>query len=132
MIRELCFLVLFSVSLIYATFAQDRAPHGLAYQNPVAFSPTAYDFFHPNGRNQDPCVSSKCSPFPLAAQVHEAQAQSTAATAPRTHSGGIGAGAAVATIFAAIVIVCLAMGIYYVTKTRKANVNRNKTVQSHV
>ena len=126
MMQTLCFLVIFSVFLISQTAAQDRAPHGLAYQSPMAFSPMAYDFFHPNG-NKDPCTFSKCSPFPLAAQVHKTQVQTTAT--PRTHSARIGAGSVAAAIFAALVIACLAIGVYNVTKTRQANVNFNKVVQ---
>ncbi|CAO2814346.1 unnamed protein product [Amaranthus hypochondriacus] len=126
MMQTLRFLVLFSTFLISQTASQDRAPHRLANQSPMAFSPMAYDFFHPNG-NKDPCTFSKCSPFPLAAQLHETQEQTT--SRPRTHSVGIGAGAVVAAIFAALVIVCLAIGVYNVAKSCQANVNRNKTVQ---
>lgn len=135
MIQRICFFVVFSLSLFSQITAQDRAPHGLAYQYPTAFSPTAYDFFHPN-THQDSCTKSNCAPFPLAAQVHETQSEAAAATTatatPVKHTTTLGAGTIVGPIFAAIIILCLAMGIYYVAKTRQENVNRTKTVQPDV
>ncbi|KMT02067.1 hypothetical protein BVRB_9g207960 [Beta vulgaris subsp. vulgaris] len=129
MIQRICFFFLFFVSFLSQIIAQDRAPHGLAYENPTAFSPTAYDFFHPN-THQDSCRSSNCAPLPLAAQVHETQSETTTAM-PKTHTR-IGAGAIVGPLFAAIIILSLAMGIYYVAKTRQANANRTKVVQPDV
>ncbi|XP_056692162.1 uncharacterized protein [Spinacia oleracea] len=110
--------------------AQERAPHGLAYQYPSALSPRAYDFFHPNA-HRDSCTKSNCAPIPLAAQVHEAQSEAAAAAAaPRTTT--LGAGMIAGPAFAAIIILCLAMGIYYVAKTRYTNLNRTKSVQPDV
>jgi len=74
-------LVFFFSSLILTNFAlaQDRAPHGLAYETPVAFSPSAFDFFHTQPENPDPtfnpCSESGCSPLPVAAKVQGASAK---------------------------------------------------------
>ncbi|KAG7572839.1 hypothetical protein ISN44_As09g011880 [Arabidopsis suecica] len=74
-------LIFFFSSLIFTNFAlaQDRAPHGLAYETPVAFSPSAFDFFHTQPENSDPtlnpCVESGCSPLPVAAKVQGASAK---------------------------------------------------------
>ncbi|CAH8264010.1 unnamed protein product [Arabidopsis lyrata] len=74
-------LIFFFSSLIFTNFAlaQDRAPHGLAYETPVAFSPSAFDFFHAKPENPDPtlnpCVESGCSPLPVAAKVQGASAK---------------------------------------------------------
>ncbi|KAJ8444509.1 hypothetical protein Cgig2_028324 [Carnegiea gigantea] len=73
------FLFLLSLPLLSMVMAQDRAPHGLANQHPVAFSPSAYDFFHPNAR-QGGRVTSECSPFPLTAQLQETESQEATAT----------------------------------------------------
>lgn len=114
--------------------AQDRAPHGIAYENPVAFSPSAYDFFNPTTRKPntaDACHKSNCSPLPIAAQVVEA----TPAHESRdfsSHKGnrvGVG-GIAVGIVFGVVFAAVLAMGVYYVAITRRANVSRaNKSVR---
>ncbi|KAI4373527.1 hypothetical protein MLD38_011646 [Melastoma candidum] len=70
-------LMIFTSSLVILSLAvaQDRVPHGLVYENPMAFPPAAFNFFQPDGRQASrnkPCgVSSSCSPLPMAAQVAE-------------------------------------------------------------
>ncbi|CAI8592457.1 unnamed protein product [Vicia faba] len=130
-------LILFSLSLIITiATSQERAPHGLVYQNPKAFSPSAYEFFHPNSHNHndnDPCTSSKCSPFPLAVeatQIHESKGS-------KSNQGGkkIGAGGIIGIIFGVAFVVVLAMSVYHVRVTRKANMIRakaNNSVQPEV
>ncbi|EOA28155.1 hypothetical protein CARUB_v10024345mg [Capsella rubella] len=66
------FFLLSSLIITNFVLAQDRAPHGLAYETPVAFSPSAFDFFHaqpenPDDATFDPCAESGCSPLPVAA-----------------------------------------------------------------
>ncbi|XP_021746041.1 uncharacterized protein LOC110711913 [Chenopodium quinoa] len=130
--QRICFFVLFSLSLFSRIAAQDRAPHGLAYQSPIALSPTAYEFFHPND-HQDSCTKSNCAPIPLAAQVHEMQSEAaTTETSPLTRTTAFGAGTIAGPAIAAIIVLCLAMGIYYVAKTRQENVNRTKPIQPNV
>ncbi|KAK7402127.1 hypothetical protein VNO78_14147 [Psophocarpus tetragonolobus] len=103
-------LSLVSLALVSIVIAQERAPHGLVYENPQAFSPSAYDFFHPNET-----TTSKCSPMPLAAEIHESK--------PSTLKGGrkqLGAGGVSGIIFGVAFVVLLAMGVYH---TRRAKPN---------
>lgn len=120
-------LTLVSLALVSTAIAQERAPHGLVYENPEAFSPSAYDFFHPNAKKpetKDPCTASKCSPMPLAVEateIHESKAS--------TLKGGrkqLGAGGIAGIIFGVAFFVILAMGVYHVKVTRRANMNRAK------
>ncbi|CAJ2660678.1 unnamed protein product [Trifolium pratense] len=128
------FFFFFSLSLIITIVtSQERAPHGLVYQNPEAFSPSAYDFFHPNSQKHDPCTSSKCSPLPLAVeatQIHESQGSKLSNGRKQLGAGGI-----VGIIFGVAFVVVLAMSVYHVKVTRKANMIRakaNNSVQPHV
>ncbi|KAJ0260127.1 hypothetical protein HA466_0063760 [Hirschfeldia incana] len=102
------YLVFFLSSLIITNIAlaQDRAPHGLVYETPVAFSPSAFDFFHAQPENPDatvdPCAESGCSPLPVAAKVQGAstkEQQSEIATMSIGSRSGMGAGGAVMIIF---------------------------------
>lgn len=128
-----CFLVVFfSLSLLPGIArAQGRAPHGLAYENPMAFSPSAFDFFHPNGQQQQnlPCGTASninCSPLPMAAQVgHESKESS------RSRHSGVGAAGIAGIVFGFVFAVLLAMGVYYVVVTRRANVTRANSIQPH-
>ncbi|CAN8247273.1 unnamed protein product [Cochlearia groenlandica] len=97
--------LLFFSCLIFTNIAlaQDRAPHGLAYETPAAFSPSAFNFFHTQPDNHDttldPCgEESSCSPLPLAAKVQGASAkeeQSEVATMSSGYRSGLGAGGVV-------------------------------------
>ncbi|KAL2488769.1 uncharacterized protein Fot_42061 [Forsythia ovata] len=71
-------LVLFVIlSLLSITRAEDRA-HGLKNESPVALSPQAYAFFHPENTRQPrvnpPCHSSDCSLVVLSSTVKSAPA----------------------------------------------------------
>lgn len=129
------FLFLLSASLLSTATGQERAPHGLVYESPVAFPPSAYFFFHPNARKpetRDSCTASKCSPLPVAAQVEATQIYENKASASQKGGKQIGAGAVAGIIFAVAFAVLLAMGVYYVKVTRQANMSRaNNSVQSH-
>nr|GEX12910.1 hypothetical protein CTI12_AA020100 [Tanacetum cinerariifolium] len=107
-----------------ASGAQDRAPHGLA-NNLMALPPSAYTFFHPNAQLnvQNPCEVSNCSPLPLAATV-----QSSLAHESRVGGPIVGAGGIAAIIFSFVFVILVAMGVYYVLNTRRANLSRNSTV----
>lgn len=66
------FLILASLVFFPIAGAEERAPHGLIYENPMAFPPSAVEFFHPKTQKPEtfnPCASSNCSPLPVAAQV---------------------------------------------------------------
>ncbi|KAK7404728.1 hypothetical protein VNO78_05684 [Psophocarpus tetragonolobus] len=132
---SLFFLFLLSLALLCIARGQERAPHGLVYESPVAFSPAAYDFFHPNAQKpetRDPCTASKCSPLPLAAQVDATQIYENKVSATQKGGKQIGAGGVAGIIIVAAFAMLLAMGIYYVKVTRQANMSRaNNSVQSH-
>ncbi|KAK1409915.1 hypothetical protein QVD17_36445 [Tagetes erecta] len=104
--------------------SQDRAPHGLAHENLMALSPSAYDFFHPNDqfKLQHPCEESSCSPLPLAVTV-----QSSLAYESRTGRVKVGAGCIAAIVFGFVFVIILAMGAYYVVTTRRANLRKNNS-----
>ncbi|CAI9776449.1 unnamed protein product [Fraxinus pennsylvanica] len=66
-------LVLFVIlSLLSITIAEDRA-HGLKNESPMALSPQAYAFFHPQNTQQPSlspsCHSSDCSSLVVSATV---------------------------------------------------------------
>ncbi|WVZ03676.1 hypothetical protein V8G54_024482 [Vigna mungo] len=121
------FLFLLSLAIFSIARGQERAPHGLAYESPIAFPPAAYDFFHPNTQKpqtRDSCAASKCSPLPLAAQVDGTQIYQNKASAMQKGGKDIGAGGVAAIITVSAFVVLLAMGIYHVKVTRQANMNR--------
>ncbi|KAL2328614.1 hypothetical protein Fmac_022041 [Flemingia macrophylla] len=128
------FLFLLSLALLFIARGQERAPHGLVYESPLAFPPAAYDFFHPNARKSETrgsCTASKCSPLPLAAQVDATGIYENKASAMQKGGKQIGAGGLAGIIVAVAFVVVLAMGIYYVKVTRQANMSRaNNSVQS--
>ncbi|XP_027348470.1 uncharacterized protein LOC113860045 [Abrus precatorius] len=99
----LSFLFLVSIALLSIATGQERAPHGLVYESPVAFPPSAYDFFHPNTRKpeaRDPCTASKCSPLPIAAQVEATQIYENKASTMQKGWKKIGAGGVAGIIIA--------------------------------
>ncbi|XP_040993588.1 uncharacterized protein LOC121240261 [Juglans microcarpa x Juglans regia] len=72
------FLLIFScmITILSIARAQDRA-HGVAYESPMAFSPSAYHFFHPNTQDSDTkdhCSPSNCSSLPVAAEPRVTEA----------------------------------------------------------
>ncbi|GLT33802.1 hypothetical protein SLA2020_083630 [Shorea laevis] len=127
-------LLLSSLALLSIAKSQDRAPHGIAYENPVAFSPSAYEFFHPKTQDPDanhPCAAaSSCSPLPVAVEVRANQALESKVLA-RQNGGGnrLKAGGVAAIVFGCAIVVLLGMGVYYLAITRRANLNRAKSVQ---
>ncbi|KAJ1409204.1 hypothetical protein SESBI_22929 [Sesbania bispinosa] len=129
---------LLSLALVSIVIAQERAPHGLVYQSPEAFSPSAYDFFHPNAQKpetKDPCSSSKCSPLPVAAQVEATQIHESKASTSDKGGKQLGAGSIAGIIFGVAFVVLLAMSVYRIRVTRKANMSRtigNNSVQPDV
>ncbi|CAJ1955961.1 unnamed protein product [Sphenostylis stenocarpa] len=126
---DLSLLSLLSLALVSIVIAQERAAHGLVYQNPEAFSPSAYNFFHPNEKKPDtkePCAASKCSPMPLAAQVEATEIHESKASTPEGGRKQLGAGGIAGIIFGVAFVVLLAMGVYHVSLTRPTNMNRAK------
>ncbi|KAK6926795.1 hypothetical protein RJ641_008514 [Dillenia turbinata] len=129
-------LFISSLSFLSIARAQDRAPHGLAFENPIAFSPSAVEFFHPNAKpsaSKDSCPT--CSPLPLAAQVQSTPAHESSDSTTSQQSGGgrgIGPGGVVGIVFGFVFVVLLAMGVYYVVMTRRENTSRAKTIQPDI
>ncbi|KAF8039822.1 hypothetical protein BT93_B2131 [Corymbia citriodora subsp. variegata] len=125
--------ILLTPTFLCLAGAQDRAPHGLTHESPVAFSPSAYDFFHPNKQPatvKNPCAESSCSPLPEAAQVVEgAQTQEGKLSATHDGKSRMGAGGIVGIVFALAFVVLLAMGVYYVVVSRRANSSKAKAIQ---
>lgn len=125
-------LLLFAIlNLLSLTRAQDRAPHGIVNAKPMAFSPSAFDFFNPNDQQPDtknPCAVSNGSPFPIAATVQSSLAHESRSTS-KNGGAGVGAGGVAAIIFSFVFVVLLAMGAYYAVITRRANMGRSTSVQ---
>lgn len=127
-------LLLSSLALLSIARGEGRAPHGISYESPMAFSPSAYDFFHPKTEKPDsknPCAASNCSPLPMAAQVgSSAKALDSKVSTQQKSSGHqLGAGGIAGIVFGLAFAVLLAMGVYYVLNTRRTNANRANSVQ---
>ncbi|XWS74281.1 hypothetical protein CRYUN_Cryun02cG0201500 [Craigia yunnanensis] len=125
-------LLLSSLALLSIARGQDKAPHGIAYENPMAFSPSAYEFFHPKTQEPDtknPCAASNCSPLPIAAQVESTKALESKVSTQQKSGHQLGAGGIAGIVFGLTFAVLLAMGVYYVLNTRRANANRANSVQ---
>ncbi|KAB1221669.1 hypothetical protein CJ030_MR2G024022 [Morella rubra] len=121
-----------SLTILSIVRAQDRAPHGLSNENPIAFSPSAYDFFHPDTHTKDPCSLNNCSPLTVAAQVVEAtRAHESRFPTSQTQHGRsrMGAGGIAGIVFGFVFAVLLTMGVYYVRITRRANVKMANSVR---
>lgn len=132
---QIAYLLLFlfsSLAIVSPARAQGRAPHGLAYESPVAFPPSAVDFFHPKAREpetKDPCSSSKCSPLPLAAQVEATEAYESNVSSSQKSGSELTASGIAGIVVGSTLVVLAAMSAYYVMITRRANVNRANSAQ---
>uniref|UniRef100_A0A2P2PAY7 Transmembrane protein n=1 Tax=Rhizophora mucronata TaxID=61149 RepID=A0A2P2PAY7_RHIMU len=121
--------------LLFIATGQDRAPHGLAYESPVAFSPSAVEFFHPKTQEpaaRNPCApssASNCSPLPVAAQVLASKAQESKAPTSQNGRNRLGASGIAGVVFGLAFVVLLAMGAYHFLITRRNNLNRGVSVQ---
>lgn len=128
-------LFFFSTSLTFLSISgaqQDRAPHGLANEDPVSFSPSAYDFFHATNQNpntENPCGRKSCSPLPLAAQVEATEGYEGKVSAPQNGRSRVGAGAVAGIVFGFAFVVVIAMGAFYVLVTRRSKTSPPKSDQ---
>lgn len=128
-------LILLSVSVLNAVAVEDRAPHGLANESPVAFSPSAYDFFHPNTQelpSKSSCgdSSSSCSPLPMAAQVGAMDTQESRDSESQSGQAAVRPGGIAGIVIGIALAAFLAFGVYYVTVTRRNNMRRANSVQA--
>ncbi|CAH9094501.1 unnamed protein product [Cuscuta europaea] len=117
--------LLFALTLIpHLIAAQNRSPHGLAYAMPLAISPEAYAFFHPdaqhynrgrkcNGSSSD----SECSPIPAASSIQSNIARDSMGA--RSHRAGAGAWILIGLAFAALFT--LSSFFFLVIKNRNLN-----------
>ncbi|KAI5666252.1 hypothetical protein M9H77_16105 [Catharanthus roseus] len=123
----LLFLVTF-IFFITICRAQERSPHGLAYESPLAFSPEAYEFFHPDTKGQSatgPCSVPDCSTLPVAATVQSTPANES--TAPPEGDKKKLAARSLASIPTGLVFALLVgLGVYYVVINRRNNAARAK------
>ncbi|WCJ41025.1 hypothetical protein M5689_021916 [Euphorbia peplus] len=109
------FFILFCILAL--SRAQERAPHGLAYETPVAFSPAAVDFFHPKTQNNG-------SPLPLAAHIDENGAQQSLVSTSQKGERGLGAGGIAAIVLGFTFVVVVTMAGFYVFVQRRADGDR--------
>lgn len=123
--------VFISFLIITACTAQDRAPHGLANTSPLAFSPEAYEFFHPNtqGQSKGGCSAPDCSStLPLAAST--AAVQSTPGVAQPAEEGGKkrrrGNHSLVSIPVGLVFALLVGLGAYFVLVARQRNAARAK------
>ncbi|KAJ6708328.1 hypothetical protein OIU85_028580 [Salix viminalis] len=127
-VASLFLLRLSSFTILLVAAAQERAPHGLVYENPVAFSPSAAEFFHPRTREpklENPCAApSSFSPLPLAARFEDSDQTKGRISPSRRGGGRLGAGGVAGVILGVAFAVLLTLGVYHVTIKRKASINR--------
>lgn len=105
--------------------AQGRAPHGLTAENPMPFSPSAYDFFHPtseNSKTKNPCDTSS-PPLPVTAKEEATQTEKNLISPPNGRTKSIGAGGIFGIMFGLTFLVLL------VFAARQTNTSRAKSVQ---
>ncbi|KAL4318316.1 hypothetical protein GQ457_18G006520 [Hibiscus cannabinus] len=123
-------LLLSSLAIVSIANGQDRAPHGISHENPMAFSPSAYEFFHP----KTPCATSNCSPLLIADEVDSSKELETKVLPQHKSGHGMGAGGVAAIVIGFGFAVLSAMGVFYALNTRRANAMANppNTVQPHV
>ena len=127
-VASLFLLRLSSLTILLVAGAQERAPHGLVYENPVAFSPSAVEFFHPRTpepKLENPCAApSSCSPLPLAARFEDSDQTKGRISTSRRGGGRLGAGGVAGVILGVAFAVLLTVAVYHLMVTSKANSNR--------
>lgn len=124
----LVFLTFLTIISFTTTKAQDRAPHGLVYETPMAFSPSAYNFFHP--KSNPPSISGSCdscAPLPIAATVQSSLAEESKPRNEKSENR-VGAGGIVGVLFGFVLVVLLAMGVYYVVTNRRGGSRSESTI----
>ncbi|KAL3354617.1 hypothetical protein AABB24_018996 [Solanum stoloniferum] len=141
MVSCLFFVVVFCLPFIVK--AQERSPHGLAYESPVAVSPEAYSFFHPETQKQNTTTSeslcddnnnnaSGCSKFPTASSVQSNLAHESLPPGDEEGNKRMGAGGMVGIALGFGFAIVLAFGVYYVAIARKRNADKGAPVQLNV
>ncbi|TMW98114.1 hypothetical protein EJD97_004487 [Solanum chilense] len=134
-----CLFFVVVLCLPFIVKAQERSPHGLAFESPIAVSPEAYSFFHPETQKKNTTTSeslcndnnntSGCSRFPTASSVQSNLAHESL---PPTDEGGdkrMGAGGMVGIALGFGFAIVLALGVYYVAIARKRNADKGAPIQ---
>lgn len=105
----------------------------------MALSPSAFQFFHPNSPLSSanvPCSESHCVPVSsfsgAATEAQAAQVHEVVKPGSKANGTGVGAVGVAGIVFGFVLIVLLAMGVYYVVITRRSNANRANSVQPDV
>ncbi|KAH7691175.1 hypothetical protein IHE45_02G099400 [Dioscorea alata] len=113
----------------WSPLLQSRAPHGLAFESPMSFPPSAFEFFHPR-----PAAGAKTANAPLPLSMARADRVVESAWATPESSGGIrgGAGGVVVTVIGVACVVLVAIGTSYYYLVIKRNSKRASTlIQFH-
>ncbi|EOA14917.1 hypothetical protein CARUB_v10028258mg [Capsella rubella] len=135
-----CFSLLLCVSI-----AGSRPVHGPAYTNPSAFSPEAYDFFHPkssvpdhnNPPKNSPSSPSTSSPTPSPSKtsIVEADSQGSTKVSSDEHTTSEsrrdeeGRGETIGVVLGLSFVAFLSLAIFFVIKKRRASMIR--TIVTH-
>lgn len=142
MASNLFFFFVFCLPFIVK--AQERSPHGLAYESPVAISPEAYSFFHPETQKKNTTTSetlcdvnsksesSGCSRFPTASSVQSNLAHESLSPTNEEGEKQMGAGGIVGITLGFMFAILLAFSVYYVAIVQKRNASKGAPVQLNV
>lgn len=143
--RSLLFFFSCLSLLLCVSIAGSRPVRGPAYSNPSAFSPDAYDFFHPksslthtNPPKNSPSSPSSLSPSPshsktsnnVEANTQGSKVSSDEHTSESSRDAGGGGGEAIGIVIGVSFATFLLMGMYFVIKKRRANIIRTIVIQS--
>lgn len=129
--------------LLCVSIAGSRPVHGPAYTNPSAFSPEAYDFFHPKSslfdHNNPPENSpSSPSPSPSKTSIVEPDSQGSKVssdehtTSESSRREEEGRGETIGVVLGLSFVAFLSLGIYFVIKKQRANMIRTIVTHSDV
>ncbi|XP_010483714.1 PREDICTED: proline-rich receptor-like protein kinase PERK8 [Camelina sativa] len=131
--------------LLCVSNAGSRPVHGPAYTNPSAFSPEAYDFFHPKSsipdhnnppENSPSSPSTSPTPSPSKTSIVEADSQGSKVSSDehttsesRRREDEEGRGETIGVVLGLSFAAFLSLGIYFVIKKRRARMIR--TIVTH-
>ncbi|KAL1298616.1 hypothetical protein HN51_042937 [Arachis hypogaea] len=126
-LTRLSFFLFITILCVSVVTAEERAPHGLVYVKPEAFSPSAYNFFHPinnNARKKKPETKTQ-EESEEATQIHESKSSSSSTKEDNNVSKNIGAGGIAGILFGIVFVVLLGMSVYHFRVTRSNNLGKS-------
>ncbi|KAG6476459.1 uncharacterized protein LOC122025322 [Zingiber officinale] len=134
---QLTFLL--SLLLLSLIFAEEHpkklrssSPHGLFFENPMPFPPSAYDFFHPNANGAIPATAPLSSLYP-GKTSSRARADAVVATSffsvPSSHHaiGIAAAGVAALVVGLGLVVLVVMITSFFIIKCRAETKKTNST-----